>query len=72
VRSAPRVELAFMVVGGASGRRQRAVSSGIKAITPLMAGGGYEGRRGLNRGNQGGGVNSLSGHLEAQSWCWCS
>jgi hypothetical protein len=33
----------FIVVGGASGRRQQSVTSSVKASMPLMAGRGYKG-----------------------------
>jgi hypothetical protein len=57
-------ELAFYSGQGSVGE---AASGGIKALTPLMVAGSYEGRGGLNQGNQGGGVNTLMGHLEARS-----
>jgi hypothetical protein len=43
------------------------VMAGVKLLMPLMAGGRL--RRGFKgRGNQGGGVIALTGHLEARSW----
>jgi hypothetical protein len=63
-RGAPGMEVAFYSGQGSVGE---AASSGIKALTILgvevmRSGGGG----GLNRGNQGGGVNTLTGHLEAR------
>jgi hypothetical protein len=40
--------------------------TGVNALMPLIARGGL--RRGFKGGNQGAGVNTLMGHLVAQSW----
>jgi hypothetical protein len=50
---------------GMSGRQLPGVTAGVMAITPLMARGGL--RRGLKRGNQGGGVKILIWHLDVEA-----
>jgi hypothetical protein len=62
-RGAPGVEVAFYSGRGSVGE---AASSGIKALMILGVEVMRSGGGGLNRGNQGGGVNTLTGHLEAQ------